>query len=471
MFIGRSRELTVLAREFGSGQPSLIVMYGRRRVGKSTLLRHALEGKRHVYYQATRVADLDAQELFKRQAARALGGDTVLPGLTGWEAILGYLHKAAQTTHPGLVVVLDEFPYLCDSNPALPSIVQKVWDEVRWAGTSFALVLCGSRLSFMSELLYEKNPLHGRHNAKLDVKPLSFRETAEFFPGWTAEECLKAYAVFGGMPYYLHFCNPSLTLGENIRQLVLDDGAVLRDEPEHILQAELQSVARYASVLRAVADGCTKNGEILTRVLAPGENGASLKPYLNKLESLGLLRNELSLDVHTRDRARSTRYYLDDFFLNFYYKMVLPYISVLEAGAAEQVYQEVIAPRLDEYMGYPFELICRSYMRLHGSEQLPSTVNEVGKIWLTDADIDVAGTLLDGSVFFGECKWSKKHLGLNVLDQLSAAAHATKYGAGVNNRYYLMFSRSGYSPEAQARAAADPAVRLVTLEGLLGLEE
>ena len=468
MFVGRKRELAVLERELERAKPSLVVVYGRRRVGKSTLILRALEGRAHVYFQATRVTDPDSQELFRRQVAHALGGDPVLDGLVGWEALLGYLRHQAEVGHPGLTVVLDEFPYLCEANRALPSIVQKVWDGVRSAGSPLNLILCGSSISFMEELLAERNPLHGRQSAELDVGPLSFREAAEFFPSWSLEDRLRAHGVFGGMPYYLSLCEPERTLADNIRDVILVDGAPLREEPERLLQAELQNVARYASILRAVADGCTRRPEILNRVLSRGESGTSLTPYFHKLEALRLLRSEVSLEVRDRSRARNARFYLDDPFLAFHYRFVLPYGSALEAGHAEEVLDGAILPRLDEYMGERFEEICRDWLRLFGREQFPSSAREVGRIWAADYDIDVAATLLNGEQVFGECKWWAGPVGLNVLERLQQTSGRTAYRRADSGAYLLLFSRSGFTPELTAQADTDPRLILAGPDRLLG---
>lgn len=467
MFIGRARELSVLGRELSRSSPSLVVIYGRRRVGKSTLILRALEDRPHVYYQATRVTDLDNQALFKQQAIRSLGGDPVLAGLFGWEAILSYLQRLAETTHPGLTLVLDEFPYLCEANRALPSIVQKVWDGVRAGGSPLKLILCGSAVAFMEELLAERNPLHGRQSAELDVGPLSFREAAEFFPRWSAIDRLRAYGVFGGMPYYLSLCDPDRTLAENIGDVILVDGAPLREEPEHLLQAELQNVSRYASILRAIADGCTKRPEILNRVLAKGESGTSLTPYFHKLEALRLLRTEVSLDVRDAERSRNARFFLDDPFLAFHYRFVLPFTSALEAGHAEEVYREAIAPHLDDHMGGRFEEICRQWLRLYGRERLPSAATEVGRIWAGDYDLDVAATLLNRAQAFGECKWWQSAVGENVLDRLRDTASRTPYHRTGTGTYYLLFVRSGFTPELRTATAADAHVLLLGPDDLL----
>lgn len=466
-FIGRSRELAILERELTRPGPSLVVVYGRRRVGKSTLLLRALAGKPHVYFQATRVADRDGQALFRQQVERSIGRDPVLTGLVGWEAILAHLRRLAETTHPGLTVVLDEFPYLCEANDALPSIVQKVWDEVRASRSPLHLVLCGSAVSFMEDLLAERNPLHGRQSAQLDVATLSYRDAASFFPRWSAEDRLRAFGVFGGMPYYLSLCDSERSLTDNIHDVILGDGAPLKEEPQHLLQAELKNVARYSSILRAIADGCTFRAEIAGRVLSEGEASSILTPYLHKLEALRLIRSEVSLDVRDPARSRNTRFFLDDPFLAFYFRFVLPYASALEAGHAREVLEDAILPFQDEYMGQRFEEICRQWLRFFGRERLPSSVKEVGRIWGADFDIDVAATLLDGTPVFGECKWWAKPVGANVHVRLQESSGRTSYRRRNTDPWFLLFARRGFTPKLLESAEANPRLLLFGPDELL----
>ncbi|MFL5384962.1 MAG: ATP-binding protein [Longimicrobiaceae bacterium] len=440
------RELAALEGEFKRAGASLVVMYGRRRVGKSTLLQKAVDGRRHVYYQATRIADADSQGLFKAAIVQALGPDPLLDALTGWEGIFAYLRNAA--AGGALVVVLDEFPYLCEDNRALPSIVQKACDEMRRVPVPLKLVLCGSHVAFMEELLAEKNPLHGRQTCDLEVGSLSYREAAEMLPGWTAEASLRAFGVFGGMPYYLSLMDPAEDLAGNVGHLVLDPGAPLRDEPLHLLQAELNSPARYASILRAVADGMTVRGEIVNRVLQKDEQNSSITPYIDRLERMRLLRRMYSLDVAAPEKSRNTRYFLNDPFLAFYYRFVLPNASALQAGHAEAVYRLSIEPHLDELMGERFEEICRAWAALYAQERLGVPAREVGKIWSKDYDVDVAGELLDGRRFAGECKWWRKQAGMNVHADLARDAARNGYYAG-QDPALLIFARNGFTPELE----------------------
>jgi len=463
-FIGRRQEIEALGKEFARPRPSLAVVLGRRRVGKSTMLLEAIKGRTAIYYQATRATVSVNLAFAKAAVADVLGAEPLLSSLVDWEGVLAFLEKAA-VEQPGLILILDEFPYLCDADPALPSIVQAVWDRVRANQTNFKLVLCGSKISFMEGILAERNPLHGRQTLRLDIGPMPYRDAARFFPGWSADDCLLAYGVFGGMPYYLSLCDPAVSLAENVHDNVLAVGAPLAEEPDNLLQAELRDVSRYASLLRAIADGCTDTGKIIGRV-REFSNASELAPYISKLSELRLIRVVRSLDATERERDR--RYYLDDPFLAFWYRFVLPHRSALAAGHGIQVWRDRIAPWLDDYMGNLFEWVCRDYARLYAQERLSSPGQTVGQIWADDYDIDVAGQLLDGTALFGECKWWKDPVGSNVLDHLVQCAARTPYGKGAPRRVYTLYARSGFTDDVVAKAAADPAVVLLTPEQLLG---
>ena len=317
----------------------------------------------------------------------------------------------------------------------------------------------------MEGILAEKNPLHGRQTLRLDVEPLPYRDAARFFPGWSGEDCLRAYGAFGGMPYYLNLCDPSEPLAANVHDLVLAKGAPLAEEPETLLQAELRDVSRYTSLLKAVADGCTTSGDVIGRV-REFRNASELAAYVTKLAELRLLRIVRSLDAPGKERDR--RYYLDDPFLAFWYRFVLPNQSALAAGHGRDVWGRRIAPRLDEHMGDLFEWICRDHARLYAQEALPAPAQVVGQIWAADYDIDVAGLLLDGSALFGECKWWKDPVGENVLDRLSERAVRTTYGRDAPGRSYVLYSRSGFTDGLERRARSDPTVRLFDPPKILG---
>jgi AAA+ ATPase superfamily predicted ATPase len=464
-FVGRELEIKAIQRELDRPRPSVLVLRGRRRVGKSRLLIEATRGRPTIYYQATRIAESMSLSLFKAEASRVIGGDSLLDSLSDWLGVLTFVEQVAADRIPGLTVVLDELPYLCETDPSLPSVLQKYCDGLRERGAHMNVVLCGSKISFMEELLGEKNPLHGRQTLELDLGPLSYREAAGFFPDWSQEERLRAYGILGGIPYYLNLCDPAFTLDENVLDLVLTMGAPLGDEPNNLLQAELRDVTRYATILRSVADGCTNSKEIIGRVREL-KDASALAPYLQKLAELRLIRIVRSLDAAERERDR--RYYLDDPFLAFWYRFYLPNVSPLAASHAHEVWRHAIQPHLNDYMGGLFEWICRDYARLYLSEVLPGPAQQVGQIWASDYDIDVAGRLLTGAAFAGECKWWSAPVGSNILDHLRETAARTPYERDAGERYFLLFSRSGFTPELKRRARKDPTVRLLGPAELLG---
>jgi uncharacterized protein len=468
-FIGRTEEIRALRRELDRDRPSVAVVLGRRRVGKSRLLVKVTEGRPTIYYQATKVAGSMSLNLFKKEVERTVGPDVLLASLSDWLGVLAYLEQVATARLPGLTVVLDEFPYLCETDPALLSILQKSCDGLRDRGSPLNLILCGSKISFMEELLGEKNPMHGRQTFELDVPPLPFRDAARFFPDWSPEERLKAYGIFGGIPYYLNLCDPQATLRENVFDLVLSTGAPLSDEPNNLLQAELRDVTRYATILRAVAEGCTTSGDIIGRIREV-RDASALAPYVRKMEELRLIRIVRSLDATERERDR--RYYLDDPFLAFWYRFFLPNASPLAAGHADEVWSHAIEPYLDDYMGGIFEWICRDYTRLYGREVLPRTAREVGQIWAAGYDIDVAGRMLDDTSIAGECKWWNAAVGQNVLEHLQDTTRANSYYAARKSEpHYLLFSRSGFTDEVRERGAEDRRIHLIGPRELLGIAD
>ncbi|QND62263.1 ATP-binding protein [Mesorhizobium huakuii] len=465
MFVGRAQELSRLRKEFSLARPSLLVVYGRRRIGKSALLKEAAKDRPHVLYQATRVTPTLNLEGFKAEIARSLGADPLLDGLGDWLSVLTYLARKAEGTL-GLIVVLDEFPYLVEGDQALPSIIQKFWDAVVAAEGKLNLVLCGSMIAQMEDLLAERNPLYGRQTLPLEVKALPLRDAAGFFPDYPAVDRILAYAIFGGIPFYLRLCDPSASLEENVTNLLLADTGALVDEPNVLLQSELRETQRYASILAAIADGCTKLGEIGGR-LRDIKDSVSLSPYMKRLERMRLVRTVHSLDANPK--SRDTRYFVDDPLVAFWHRFVRPNMSSVMQGFGPEIWRHQVVPRLDEYMGGAFEEICRGHARRHAQEALPSPAQEIGQIWGAEYDIDVAGRLLDGSMLYGECKWRRGMIGADVLATLIERAGRTDYGRGVEDRHFVLYARTGFKAGVQERAKEDGRIVLLTPGTMLAL--
>ncbi len=465
MFIGRKAELDQLHQEFEAPRASLMVVYGRRRIGKSALIRQAIMGFPHVAYQAARLTPALNLDAFKTEIARALGPDDLLTAISDWLGVLLHLaHKAE--SQPGLVIVLDEFPYLVDAEPALPSIIQKFWDSGAPQRGRLKLILCGSMIAHMEDLLAERNPLYGRKTLALDLGPLPLRDAARFFPDYAADERLMAISIFGGVPFYLQLCDAQVPLADNVSRLLLSSAGALVDEPTVLLQSELRDIHRYASILAAVADGCTKYGEILTRI--GDTDSRKIAPYIEQLERMRLIRAVRSLDAAPKSRDR--RYFVADPLLTFWYRFVRPNLSSIEEGFGADVWRLQILRRLDDFMGSAFENLCREHARRHAQESLPAPAQKIGQIWAADYDIDIAGRLLDGAVLYGECKWWQGEPCEGILTTLAERAARTEYGRGNERRYFLLYARSGFKRELRIRAKTDKQLVLYTPASMLAAD-
>ncbi|MEP7453862.1 ATP-binding protein [Phyllobacterium sp. SB3] len=461
-YLGRQRELTLFRNELDTARPSLIILFGRRRIGKSRFLRELAKGRTEIYFQATRVSSLLNLEQFKAEVAKIVGSRPQLNALSNWE---GVFHYVAEHTaeHPGLIVTIDEFPYLLDDEPALASILQKFWDSDALGQGAMKLILCGSAISQMEELLAERNPLYGRKTLSLDMKQLTLTDVAKFFPEYAAEEIIKAYAIFGGIPYYLQLCNSQVSLRQNVVNLLLTETGTLIDEPNTLLQTELREPTFYSSILAAVSDGCNSKSEIANRLGVKADN---IGPYMAKLLALDLISNPKSLDAD--EKGRNRRYRVADSLISFWHRFVRPNLTAISSGFGEDVYDHVIEPQFSEYMGIKFEGIALEYAKLHIQAILGVPAQEVGQIWgHADFDIDVAGRLLNGAFFFGECKWKRSAIDLGHVRLLRERSEKTTYGKGEIDKHFIFFSRIGFSSEVLDLAKEERQLHLLTPENLV----
>ena len=375
------------------------------------------------------------------------------------------LHYVAEhaVEHPGLIVTIDEFPYLLDNEPALPSIVQKFWDSGVLGEGAMKLILCGTAISQMEDLLAERNPLYGRKTLSLDMKGLPLVDVAKFFPEYMADDIIKTYAIFGGIPYYLQLCDAQEPLRNNVIKVLLTETGTLIDEPNTLLQTELREPSFYSSVVAAVSDGCNTKSEIANRL---GVKPDGIGPYLAKLLALDLIDNSKSLDAD--EKGRNRRYRVADSLMSFWHRFVRPNLSAISSGFGEEVYDRVVEPRFSEYMGIAFEPIVLQFARLHLQEVLAVPTQEVGQIWgHADFGIDVAGRLLDGAFFYGECKWRSRVIDLGHVRLLQERSEKTTYGEGATGKHYLFFSRSGFSSDVESLAKEDEHLHLITPETLV----
>jgi len=435
-FLGRDAELRHLQRAYRSATSEFVVVYGRRRVGKTELLLHSLRDRTGIYFMGkTAPPGLQLRELLQ-EAARVLDEPLLASLYTmSWKEALSAI--VSRFRGPGkLVLVLDEFQWMVGASPELPSVLQELWD-LQWSRAgNLVLVLCGSFVGFMErEILGHKSPLFGRRTSQIKLGPFAYHEAARFHPGWSLAERTRAYFVCGGIPAYLRRFDPARSVDQNIEAELLEEFSPLFREPDFLLREELREVDAYYAVLRALAAGSHTSAEIAALTGLPER---SLHYYVQQLDELGYVARRHPLSGGPPSK-RTVRYVLEDPLLRFWFRFVFPNLSFLQQGGPRRAFKERIAPELPAYEGLCFERLCREALpRLYRAEGLAAAF-EIGEYWDKRVQIDVVGVRDDGWADLGECRWGSVRSAPALRRELEAkvAAWPNRGGATIQPRVFV----------------------------------
>ena len=298
----------------------------------------------------------------------------------------------------------------------------------------------------------ERSPLYGRRTGQLRLMPLSYRDSGTFFAGQSAQEKLVLYGITGGIPAYLNQLNTTqTTLEQHIKEKLLTPQSYLFDEVNFLLRSELREPRTYASLLQAIAGGATRLNEISQRV---GLDPTNANKYLSVLRELGLIKRDTPVTERVPQKSRKGLYKIADNYIKFWFRFVQPNRSLIESGNVNLAYQQMISPNLSQYMGSIFEEVCRQYVERYWEEKLKIAPIRVGAHWESDLEIDVLTENVDGSHWFGECKWWNAPVGENVLNRL--IENAAKVGdQWKQTPRYVLFSANGFTAALRQRAAKE----------------
>lgn len=466
MFIDRKAELEQLNQLYNSDHAELFVLYGRRRVGKTELLRAFCADKPHIFFIATLSSDTEQLATFSQQVY-GFSHPEVPAGFTfpSWDA--AFLALADISMQPRPIILLDEFTYLISGNKAIPSILQKVWDE-KLKNTNLLLVLCGSYIGMMeTEVLGYQAPLYGRRTASTLLRPLDLPSSSLFFPKYSAENQFLAWAVLGGMPYYLRTFSDHENIFTNIRQNILDSQTgALFNEPRLLLMEELREPRNYFSILRAIAQGHTRLNEI-AQASGVSEVTAAAR-YLDILQEMRLITRRVPTTETQPDKSRKGIYQIDDHFLRFWFRYVQPNQSGLDLGLADAILKQRIRPDLDNFVASAFEEAAQAFVaRLAQTGSLNFLPERIGGWWDREAEIDVlAISLTEKAALVGECKWSVNPVGTNILVDLKQKAQILLKDYGIQKVQYALFARTSFTPALEQQATTEE-VGLYTVDSLV----
>ena len=445
-FVDRKSELAVMERAFKGAGFQFIPVYGRRRVGKTRLVQEFIRGKEAIYFLADSIAETEQLKSLGRVVGEHFR-DTILTdsGFKDWEQVFRYMKEKGRGK---LVVIIDEFPYLVYSNKAISSIFQKGIDE-QLKHSNIFLILMGSSIGMMEkEVLLYKAPLYGRRTGSLEVGEMPFDSLYDFFPGKSFDELMAIYAVFGMIPAYLEKVNPELDILENIRLLILEKGTFFSNEVDYVLMEELREPRNYFALLKAISQGKRKVSEVINET---GFEKTHVSRYLDILRSLGFVKKEIPVTEKTPEKSKQGLYRIQDKFFSFWFKYIFPNKSRIEIGKSDYVLK-LIRESLEQHLSQVYEAACSEICtRLMEEGHMQFTA--IGKWWSRNEEIDLVA--LDDetrTIYFGECKWSKKRVGVNVYDELIRKSYLVDWHNDARINRFILFSRGGFTEGMLERA-------------------
>lgn len=458
-FHGRNEELKKLNRRYKDDKFECIIIYGRRRVGKTALINEFCKDKPTIFFSALNTTGRENLEALSKAIWNyERSGMENTPVFSDYDAAFAEL--TALTQEKRIVVVIDEYPYLAKAMPAVSAMLQHLIDH-KWNDSHMFLILCGSSMSFMeNQVLGQESPLYGRRTGQFKIEPMDYKETSAFHPELPPTDNALIYGITGGVPHYINKLDVRDSLDEALLLNLFDRSAYLYEEPANLLKQELREPAIYNAIIKAVAEGASRPNEIVTKT---GEDSSIVTKYLKTLIDLGIVKRETPI---AEKPGRKTIYLLADNFFRFWYRFVPTNTSAIDSGRISETYEHAVKPYLSDYMGLTFEQMCRDYL-IYYAKNLPIELNETGQWWGNDPlqkkqiQIDIVGTPVNGKEYLvGSCKYRNEKIGLDELELLRR--YAAAFGKGDRYHYYI-FSKGGFTEglkEAQTRGE----VTLVTLD-------
>ena len=413
-FIGRKAELEKLNTEY-ERNGGFVVIYGRRRVGKTTLIKEFLKKKTAFYFLATEELESQSMKRLAGVVARTTKNSYLQnAAFTDWLDLFQVI--ADYKTEEKKVLVIDEFPYLVKTNPAFPSILQNAWDEIL-KDSNVMLILSGSLIGMMQKhtLSYD-SPLYGRRTAQMRLTPLPFTDiyAVQKMP---FEQALEQYAVTGGVPKYLEFFEDDRGLEEQLKDAVLSKSGFLYEEPNFLLKSEFLTAVNYFSIIKAIADGNHKLGKI-AGVL--GQETSALTPYLSTLSDLGFIEKKTPVTEKNPEKSRKGLYFILDNFIRFWFHYVYPYKGELELDNMQIVLDEIRKDFVEKFVAFAYEDICKNiFADLCKNGTISFVPSRIGSYWLNDFDGDTEIDVMaidhqNKRIFAGECKYHAKPVDVSV---------------------------------------------------------
>ena len=444
-FIDREQEMDTLQSEYERKGSSLVILYGRRRAGKTTLISEFIKDKSALFFLASEESEAQNRNAFKEKAADFI--DSALlheASVATWDAIFAAIMERSFESKP--VIVIDEFQYIGKSNLAFPSVFQRIWEE-QLKDRSVMVILCGSLISMMeSQTLAYNSPLYGRRTAQIRLGQIPFRYYGEVFPGRSRKELIEMYAVTGGVPKYIEVFSESKDIYRAIQRNVLNRSGYLYDEPHFLLQQEVSEIGSYFSIIKAIAAGNHKLSAISSALEI---KATSLTKYLKILIDLDILEREVPITEDNPEKSKRGLYKIKDNYIRFWFAFVYPNMSFIESGNSRIVLDKIRKGLVTSHTAFVYEDVCLEKMwDLNGLDAWPFHFSRIGRYWDADTGIDIAALDPEGkNLILGECKYWQEPVGINILREMEQKAERVSWNMNRRKTWFVLFSIGGFTDE------------------------
>lgn len=443
MFVGREKEVQMIQNRIDNDGFEFGIIYGRRRIGKTTLLKEILKRNKGIYFVASEMDYAYNLDQFAKVIANYFNEPVTFSSM---EMLFKYVIQ--KSINERLIIIIDEFTYLFVKEPGVQSLLQNIIDN-ELSQSNIVLILSGSQVGMIEETISYHKPLYGRATFKQHLKGFDYFDSAKFYEKYSDEDKIRTYAVFGGIPYYLSKINDNVSLKENIINLILNDDSILKDEIEFFLKQKLRSVISYSMIIHSISSGATKLNEISTK--SQVNNTGTTTKYVTTLTNLDIIEKEMCFGE--KSNSKKTLYKIKDNFFNFYYKFIHSNKSKLTLVNAAVFYDRIIKNQLDEYVSFIFEKICHQFLMRKSLKKEGNGIYEIAKYWgnhkelKREVEIDIA-TKDDKGITVYECKWTNdqfRKAEFNDLYNDSSLLNPYRYGG---------FSKNGFSEDAKKSLTA-----------------
>ena len=463
-FFGRNLELGLLDDVYQRRGAQLLILYGRRRIGKTRLITHWGGGLEEPYFYWMASQTSSANQL--RDLSQALF-QFLNPGVTvestfsyaSWDAAFAEISRSAANKR--LVVVLDEFTYVLQADPEVPSLIQRAWDHQLKSSHVF-LILTGSLAGIIQRTALDyQSPLYGRATARLKLSPLSFGTLTDILPHYNAEQRVAIYTITGGVPAYVELFDDQLNILQNLRQRILTPVNTMLEDAVFLLGEQLVEPGNYMAILEAIASGFHRLSDIATMA---GISRTNISKYLGVLQELGYVERQVPATVRRPEKSRQGRYVITDAYLRFYFRFLKPHLADIARGRTRQAVSLLYDHLLDFIGTHTFEELCRDWVGdVAEMGELPFLPERIGSFWSRQAQVDVVAiNWRSKEIMLGECKWGQKPVGRDVLQTLIKKTDKVLPGSTTWQVHYAFFARQGFTESAQSLAAEHNAL-LITL--------